>query len=51
MLEGVVIVYTVLAVINLVSPMIKDSTVQSEIEKSYLCKEMYENNLILKVIL
>ena len=50
-LEGLVIVYAILAIINLTAPLIKDNKVVDAIDKSYVCKFMYENNVILKVIL
>lgn len=45
------IIYALLAVLSMVSPMIGDNPVNREIDKSYICKTMYEHNLILKVIL
>lgn len=50
-LEGFIIVYGALAVINMISPMMGDNVLNKEIEKSHLCKTMYENNIILKIIL
>lgn len=45
------VVYGILAVISFISPMMKNSTITKEIDKSFICKTMYENNIILKIIL
>ena len=50
-LEGFVIIYAALAIINLTEPIIKDNKVTEQIEKSHISKVLYENNLILKAIL
>lgn len=50
-LEGFVIIYAALAIINLTAPIIKENKAIEEIEDSHICKVMYENNLLLKVIL
>lgn len=50
-LEGFVIVYVALAVLNAVSPMLGKNTLYEQIDDSHICKAMYENNIILKVIL
>lgn len=44
-------VYAILAVISLTAPMIENNEAINKIEKSYICKTMYENNLLLKIIL
>ena len=50
-LEGFMIVYAALTVFSMVSPMIGENGVSREIQNSHLCKAMYENNIILKMIL
>lgn len=50
-LEGFAIIYAALAIINLTAPMIKENKVVEQIEDSHICKIMYENNLLLKLIL
>lgn len=50
-LEGFLIIYAVLAIINLTAPIIKENKAVEQIEDSHICKMMYENNLLLKVIL
>lgn len=47
--KGIIVVYTILAVIYLVAPLIKD-TVTKEINNSIITKELYNNNLILNII-
>lgn len=48
-LEGLVIVYVLLAIISFVSPMM-NGTVANAIESSYIGSMMYNNNLLLKII-
>lgn len=48
-LEGLIIVYLLLAIISFVSPML-NSTLTEEIEQSYIGNVMYNNNLLLKII-
>ena len=50
-LEGLIIVYGALAIIQVITPMMKNEFLHGEIEKSHLCKMMYENNIILNIIL
>lgn len=50
-LEGFVIVYAILAVLNVASPMLGGNGLYKKIEDSHVCKFMYENNLLLKIIL
>lgn len=50
-LEGLVITYAFLAVISMITPMLGENAISKEIDNSFLCKTMYENNLILKIIL
>lgn len=44
-------IYAALAIINLTAPMAQENRAVEEIEKSYVCKTMYENNLLLRFIL
>ena len=48
-LEGLIIVYVLLAIISFVSPMINGS-LASAIDESYVGSMMYNNNLLLKII-
>lgn len=50
-LEGLVIAYAFFAIISMVRPMVVENTISKEIDNSILCKIMYENNIILKIIL
>ena len=51
-LEGFVITYAILAIISLTAPIVKENNkVVEQIEDSHVCKLMYENNIILKLIL
>lgn len=50
-LEGFVIIFAALAIINLTQPMIKENKAIEEIENSHVCKCLYDNNVILKLIL
>lgn len=49
LLEGLVIVYVLLAIISFASPMMGESILDS-INQSYVGSMMYNNNLILKII-
>ena len=49
LLEGLVIVYVLLAIISLVSPMM-NGTLASMIDNSLLGSAMYNNNILLKII-
>lgn len=49
-IKGLLIVYVILAVVYLISPLLKENT-SNKIEKSMLTKNMYNNNLITKIIL
>ncbi len=49
-IKGVIIVYTILAVVYLVAPLLNKS-VSENIDKSYITKTLYNNNIILKIIL
>ena len=48
-LEGLIIVYVLLAIISFVSPMVNGS-LSNAIEESFLGSIMYNNNLLLKII-
>lgn len=48
-LEGLIIVYVLLAIISFVSPML-NGTLSSAIEESYIGSMMYNNNLLLNII-
>ncbi len=50
-LEGFVIIYVALAIFSLATPMLGENAVSKEIEESHICKMMYENNLLLNIIL
>ena len=43
--------YAALAVLSMMTPMIGENAVSKAIEESHLCKSMYENNIILNIIL
>lgn len=49
-LEGFVITYTFLAILNAIYPMIGNNNLYKEIQNSHICKAMYENNIILNII-
>ena len=49
LLEGLVIVYVILAIISLVSPMM-NGTLANMIDNSYLGSVMYNNNILLEII-
>lgn len=49
LLEGLVIVYVLLAIISLVSPMM-NGTLANMIDNSYLGSVMYNNNILLEII-
>ncbi len=48
-LEGLIIVYILLAIISFVAPMLDNSIVDS-IDKSFIGNMMYNNNILLKII-
>lgn len=50
-LEGFAITYILLAMLSLTAPMLGENNIYKEINNSHLCKAMYENNLLLKIIL
>lgn len=49
-LKGLLIVYIILAIIYLISPLLKENTIK-KIDESILIKFMYNNNVITKLIL
>lgn len=48
-IEGLIIVYVLLAIISFVSPMI-NGTLTNDIEQSYVGSMMYNNNILLNII-
>lgn len=50
-LEGFVIIYALLAIYTMAEPMLGENKLKEEIQGSHLCHIMYENNLLLKMIL
>lgn len=49
-LEGFALTYILLALLGLTAPMLGENNIHKEINKSHLCKAMYENNLLIKLI-
>lgn len=49
-LQGLEIIYIVLALISFIAPTMQDSLILEAINSSYIGKMMYDNNLILKII-
>lgn len=49
-LKGLLIIYSILAVLYLISPMLKENTT-NKIDESIITKFMYNNNIITKIIL
>lgn len=50
-IRGILIVYVAFALIMLINPLINSTTVIDNINKSYLGKGMYKNNIILSILL
>lgn len=50
MVEGVVIIYGVLAILSFGSPMLSNTGILSAIQQSFVGSIMYDNNLLLKLI-
>lgn len=50
-LQGLIIIYIILALISLIAPTMENSVILESINSSYIGKLMYNNNLILKIIL
>ena len=50
LVKGVLIVYVILAIIYLASPLLKENT-SKKIEEARLTKMMYNNNIITKIML
>ena len=48
-IKGIVLVYTILAVVYLIAPLLKN-TVTEDIDKSIITKTLYNNNLILNIL-
>ena len=49
--NGIVTVYTLLALISIIVPLLPDASIVDAINQSMLGKAMYDNNIILKIIL
>ncbi len=45
--EGVIIVYSVFAVISIISPTLKDTIILEQINNSYIGNQIYNNNILL----
>ena len=50
-LEGLLITYVILAALSLIAPMVKDATVFELINNSIITRFMYNNNIILNILL
>lgn len=50
-LEGILIIYIGLAIISFISPMMESTHIVDKINDTHICKSMYDNNIILKMIL
>ena len=50
LLEALVIIYVILTILSLVSPLISNSAIIQAIENSFIGSIMYNNNLLLKLI-
>lgn len=50
MIEGVVIIYGILAILSFVSPLVNGLEVVDAVQKSFIGSVMYNNNLLLKLI-
>lgn len=48
-IKGIVMVYTILAIVYLVSPLIK-TDINKEIENSMITKQIYNNNVLLNIV-
>lgn len=48
-IKGIALVYTILAVVYLIAPLLKN-TVTEDIDKSIITKTLYNNNLILNIL-
>ena len=49
-IEGTIIVYSVFAVLSLISPFTENNNIESNINKSFLGKMVYKNNIIVNTI-
>lgn len=49
--NGIVKIYLILAIISIIAPLLTDSSLINAINQSMLGKIMYDNNLLLKIIL
>ena len=50
LLEALVIIYVILTILSLISPLISNSGIIQAIENSFIGSVMYDNNLLLKLI-
>ncbi len=50
-LKGVVIIYVILAIISIISPLISELRILNSINNSYIGSKMYNNNLLLNLII
>lgn len=50
-LQGLVITYIALGAISLINPMLGENEMNKQIDQSHICKFMYDNNIILNIIL
>lgn len=50
LLEALIIIYVILTILSLVSPLISNSGIIQAIENSFIGSVMYDNNLLLKLI-
>ncbi len=50
-LQGLVITYIALGAISLINPMLGENEMNKQIDESHICKFMYDNNIILNIIL
>lgn len=50
-LKGILVVYLILLIVSLIVPMIENQAILETIEKTILCKFMYNNNILLGIFL
>lgn len=51
LLQSLIIIYVILAIVSFASPMMQDSGVIEGIQKSFVGSALYNNNLLLKIML
>ena len=49
-IEGTIIVYSLFAVLSLISPFVGNNDIESNVNKSFLGKMVYKNNIIVNTI-